>query len=326
MSGTLAVVGLKSHTTAYHHGKGLNICVDNWYVTRETVEYLLKLKFNFVGTIQRTRLGPFFGKGCIPDIFFHKPSKKDFQRRMYVLRVVLETTAIDLISYFDKPNKYSCNFITNCQNQLLDYTNLPHHSQILVGKTKPAIVLLYNDRMGTVDSCDFCLNKWSISFRAQNRKNSWSHFAKRRLTNMLDIYILDLYLIVKNDMKKRGLKITNSCRQDFQLKLAFDFFEKKVILPPLPCPSPIREIRRQMTLSTLSSPKLVVSGKNDIPKKCDLCPSQKQGGKRSKYTCAFCERTACVQHRRPYMTSFLCKICAPFDPVEPVEITELPNN
>jgi len=81
-----------------------------------------------------------------------------------------------------------------------------------------------------------------------------------------------------------------------------------------------------MTLSTLSSPKLVVSDKNDSPKKCDLCPSQKQGGKRSKYTCALCERTACVQHRRPYMTSFLCKICAPFDPVEPVEITELPNN
>jgi hypothetical protein len=87
--------------------------------------------------------------------------------------------------------------------------------KILVGKTKPAIVLLYSDRMGTVDRCDFCLNKWSISFKAQNRKKSWSHFAKRRLTNMLDIYILDLYLIVKNDMKKRGLKITNSSRHDF---------------------------------------------------------------------------------------------------------------
>jgi hypothetical protein len=110
----------------------MNICVDNWYVTRETVDYLLKLKFNFVGTIQRTRLGLFFGKGCIPDIFVHKPSKKDFQRRMYVLRV---------------------------------------------------------------------------------------------------------------------------------------------ILPNLPCPSPVREIRKGMTLSTLSYPKLVISGKNDIPKKCDICPS-----------------------------------------------------
>ena len=100
-------------------------------------------------------------------------------------------------------------------------------------------------------------------------------------------------------MKKQGIKISNTSRHDFQLKLAYDFFEKKVILPSLPCPSPLREIRRQMTASKLSSPKLVVPGKNEIPKKCDLCPSQKRGGKRSKYTCALCEKTVCVQHRRP---------------------------
>ena len=126
------------------HNTSIPIGLDNWYTSRDSFEYLIKLKFRFIGTLRKNRLGPFFG-AFIPDVFNYKSQKSlPFSRRIYVYQTVLSDCAIDIVAYYDKKDKNPVIFVTNCQDMLKDYSYLPHQTQILPGNMKPAICLLNN--------------------------------------------------------------------------------------------------------------------------------------------------------------------------------------
>jgi hypothetical protein len=115
--------------------KGLSMTFDRGYTSRAVVEHCLKMKFRITGTCRIDRLPLFFGKGKVPDVFALKPKKAGFQRKMYVYRAPHSNIFLDIICYFDKPNKPPVVIVTNCQDQLSLYSDLPHCSQILPGKT-----------------------------------------------------------------------------------------------------------------------------------------------------------------------------------------------
>lgn len=233
------------------HNTGITCSVDNWYTSRESVEFLIKLKVRFIGTLKKNRLGPFFG-AVVQDVFDYKAQRnEEFRRRMYVYRHVLSGTAIDIIAYYDKKKVPPVIFVTNCQNLFQDYSNLPHQTQYLPGQTQPSFVLFYNFTMGGVDDADWSMNKWSLSFRSQNSKNEWSHFSKRQLTNFLDIVLHNLFILTKKHKIANNETISKSFRHDWQVQLALDFFIKKPRAPTIPNdPRPLTEIQNLITVNS----------------------------------------------------------------------------
>lgn len=283
--------------------KGLPITFDRGYTSREVCEYFFKMKFRFFCTCRIDRLQTFWGKGKVPEIFKVIPKKNGFQRRMFVYRAPVPNTGIflDVICYFDKPNKPPVVVLTNCQDHLPLYSNLPQCSQVLIGKTKPAAVIAYNKRMGSIDTVDFCLNKWRLTFKSKNVKKTWTHFAKRQLTNFLDICIYNLYTLHKNTLFPNDARIKTRYRRSWQLSLAKDFLGKKQIqvLPP-----PLQNIQNILQ----NSPSLISQKHGN--KYCESCPSRRNGGKRTRYSCARCDKPVCVEHRISHMSSYFCRACA----------------
>ena len=164
-------------------------------------------------------------------------------------------------------------------------------------------VIMYNKRMGSIDTVDFCLNKWRLSFKPKNVKKSWSHFAKRQLTNFFDIILYNLYTLHKNSRFPPGTPVPNRYRRTWQLQLALDFLGKKPVLTALP--PPVQNIQNIVQ----TSPS-VISKKHTL-RKCAMCPSKRDGAKRSMYSCARCDKPVCNDHRITYMTSYFCRACAP---------------
>jgi hypothetical protein len=155
--------------------------------------------------------------------------------------------------------------------------------------------------MGSIDTVDFCLNKWRLSFKSKNVKKSWSHFAKRQLTNFLDICLYNLYTLHKNSLLQTGAKIKWRYRREWQLKCAKDFMGKKTAraLPP---------VLQNIENIVVNSPRLI--SKKHSQKYCNLCPGGRRGGaKRSHYSCARCDKPVCSEHRVAHQTSFFCRAC-----------------
>ncbi|CBY23625.1 unnamed protein product [Oikopleura dioica] len=280
--------------------KGLPMTFDRGYTSRAVVEHLLKMKFRILGTCRIDRLQLFFGKGKVPDVFRVVPKKRGFERRMYVYRAPHSNIFLDIIAYFDKPDKPPVVVVTNCQDQLPLYSDLPHCSQVLLGRIKPAVILAYNARMGSIDTVDFCLNKWRLSFKSKNVTKSWTHFAKRQLTNFLDICLYNLYTLHKNSLVQTGATIKTRYRRQWQLQCAKDFLGKKNV-PALP------PVLQNIENIVRNSPSM--TSKKHAPKLCSLCPSRRDGGKRSQFSCARCDKPVCLEHRVTHNTSYFCRAC-----------------
>ena len=156
--------------------------------------------------------------------------------------------------------------------------------------------------MGGIDTVDFVLNKWRLTFKSKNVKKSWTHFAKRQLTNFLDLLIYNLYTLHKNTLFQNNARIKTRYRRKWQLSLAKDFLGKKPIqvLPPV-----LQNIEN--IVQTNSS---LISKKFAQQKYCYLCPSRRSGGKRTLYGCARCDKPVCSEHRVSYKSSFFCRPCA----------------
>jgi hypothetical protein len=298
---------------------GQRLAMDNFFISRESVEHLVSMKMVFVATCRRSRLGGFFGsKEQVPPLFFEK-LKKGQTRKIVVFRAPFHDRHLDICAYFDKVGNQPVVFVTNASADFHKFSDLPHCSLNLAGKTKPAVTICYNKTMGGVDCIDQSLDKYSIIYQSRNDGKKWTFFARRMVLNVLDHLLHNLFIISKKHQIITKTKLPRDNHRAFLEKFCYELLGKKTAISPIVNPLPLQEIENTVSRflnkpdSQESTPNtnslIVISPSSSKRKMCVHCPAQRQGGKRSAFACAMCKKIVCSGHRQSFGTSFICKQC-----------------
>lgn len=251
-------------------GTGRNITMDNFFMSYETTEHLLKNhKLTAVGTLRSN-------KTCLPLQFKARREEKSsvfgFQKD------------ITIVTYIPKPRKY-----VHMMSSL-------HHDDELDPESgdqrKPAIITFYNSTKSGVDVVDKLARTYDVS---RNSKR-WPLTVFFSMLNHAGINAFVVHML-NNNIEKNKSNLRRIFIKQLGLSLLEDHLRQRK--DNLRVPRDIRKRVHEILHEEVPGPS---SKQPSRPQRCSFCPRNKD--RKTLNSCCKCEAAICREH-----ANFVCQNC-----------------